>query len=72
VVEKLRAAWIKISIAGVLRLRATRAVSRDQSVMRCALRVCNFIGFAKKSMLKIKSLRASKIAKNQKNHNLSG
>jgi hypothetical protein len=37
-----------------------------------SLGVCNFIGFAKKSMLKIKSLRASKIAKNQKSHNLSG
>jgi hypothetical protein len=36
------------------------------------LGVCNFIGFAKNSMLKIKSLRASKIAKNQKSHNLSG
>jgi hypothetical protein len=35
-VEKLRAAWVKIATAGVLRLRATRAVSRDQSVRRCA------------------------------------
>jgi hypothetical protein len=42
------------------------------SLRGAPLRVCNFIGFAKNSMLKIKSLRASKIAKNQKSHNLSG
>ena len=36
VVEKLRAAWVKISTAEVLRLRATSAVSRDQSVRRSA------------------------------------
>jgi hypothetical protein len=29
------------------------------------LRVCNFIGFAKKQLLKTNSLGASKIAKNQ-------
>ena len=36
VVEKLRAAWGKVSTAEVLRLRATSAVSRDQSVRRSA------------------------------------
>jgi hypothetical protein len=36
VVEKLRAALGKISIAGVLRLRATSAASSDRYVMRSA------------------------------------
>ena len=36
VVEKLRTAWGKKSSAGVLRLRATSAVSRDKSVRRSA------------------------------------
>ena len=34
------------------------------------LRVCDFIGFAKKSTLKTKRLGASKGAKNQKSHSL--
>jgi hypothetical protein len=36
VVANLRAAWEKIRTAGVLRLRATSAVSRDKSVTRSA------------------------------------
>ena len=35
-VEKLRTAWVKLSTAEVLRLRATSTVSRNQSVRRSA------------------------------------
>jgi hypothetical protein len=48
-VEKVRAAWDKISTAGVLRLRATSAVSRDKSVRRSA-QDDDFVGVLTKKM----------------------
>jgi hypothetical protein len=49
VVEKLRVAWIKIRTAGVLRLRATTAVSRDKSIRRSA-QDDDFVGGVRKNI----------------------
>jgi len=66
VVEKLPAAWAQISILGVLRLRATSAVSRDRSVRRSA-QDDDFVGGLKYSWLDMQKTR-----KDRKSHRLSG
>jgi hypothetical protein len=62
VVEKLRAAWVKMSTAGVLRLRATSAVSRDKSVRRSA-QDDDFVGvLTKNSLNKLNKLALMDVA----------